>query len=466
MHETPRKNYDGKLAESVSNIQDIVKIQYDPNRIRDISPRIRPFRSDDIEEMVDLDLQSFWNVYTAYDKPIADIREELINKFSGRVETTGPDWVDILEDINTGSIVGFLMSCPTNKRPEDFISWEDSTDNGSFKNLYDKDGKRLYVATLTISPGLLKSDSNIDNLLYASLTSKALSRGYEGAFFESRLPGLKKWIQKQTGVEDPSKMNPKILDEYANQYAHLKNNINGREVFYDSLLRSFDDFGCRFTGPIRNAYQDEPSLNYGMLAEIDTPLKTKRFRRPIQILAGHAIRGALKTSYGRNKITNDPKTPLLGDNDSLEKRNFLNKHKNKIIAGALMTSAALTIRGPFEETKEQLHEVAPWLGYGLIAGEALWIGGAAMMAKGAGYNFKNALSLHKNLPDIAAKANTSPLFKSGFYANCVGAYGQTAISSYAILGKLPPSTWGIMSIVSFDLAATIAVRRAIKKGIK
>jgi hypothetical protein len=228
--------------------------------------RIRPADMTDIDAIVDVDMRSFGSVYKTYGKGEAELRTELKEKFSGRLNMVGSEWMPVLEC--DGKIVGFMTSCPTNKTPEEFESWEETTDNGTLNSTYDPDGKNVYVVTLSVLP----EGSEGKDMLFADQIGKLLRKGYSLSFFESRLPGLRQWVldNKYDGSEDALEdLNDEQKDDYANEYFEQFTEIKGKKVHQDRLIRMYERVGCQCLKVIPNAYEDEPSMNYGVMCVYD-----------------------------------------------------------------------------------------------------------------------------------------------------------------------------------------------------
>jgi hypothetical protein len=146
---------------------------------------------------------------------------------------------------------------------------------------------------------------------------------------------------------------------------------------------------------------------------------------------------------------------------------FFNKYKARLAIGATATSVAATlVTNPFEETKHQLIETAPWVGTSLIVGEAMWLGGAAIAAASLGDKIGNPIKVKEKFNAIADRANSSRLFKTGFWINTIGAIGEVTVPSVGIIANLPPQSWGVISIGLLDLGITVSVRKAIRAGIR
>jgi hypothetical protein len=125
-----------------------------------------------------------------------------------------------------------------------------------------------------------------------------------------------------------------------------------------------------------------------------------------------------------------------------------------------------TVADPFEETRGQLADAAKWVVPGVLVGEVAWIGGAAMMLAAVGSKIWNPFKIKKMMAEIAEKANDSKLFQAGFWVNTTAAVSQFGIITGGVVTELPPRSWGLAGFGIVDLAATIAVRRAIRRGIK
>lgn len=220
----------------------------------------------DIDAIVDVDIRSFDSVYSEYEQDEEQLRQELREKFIGRLEKVGSKWMPVLE--RDGEIVGFMTCSPTNKRPEDFESWEETTDNGTLKSTYDPDGKNIYVVTLSVLP----EGSDGKDMLYGDQIGKMLSAGYKQAFFESRLPGLREWVvqnklggadEKLTGLSSEDK------ESYANEYFNAYTDYKGKQVRQDKLISLYERIGCRSLKVVPDAYKDAPSLDFGVVFVYD-----------------------------------------------------------------------------------------------------------------------------------------------------------------------------------------------------
>ncbi len=142
--------------------------------------------------------------------------------------------------------------------------------------------------------------------------------------------------------------------------------------------------------------------------------------------------------------------------------NWLRRNKAKLLLGVAATSLAVTLAtDKLGEVQEQVADAAPWVGAGVVASEALFIGGAAMMASSVGEKIGNPLTVKNRIPEIAKHANESTLFKTGFVTNTIGAVGDFAVISAGVVHELPPQSWGVLGLTLTDLAGTVALRKAM-----
>ena len=148
-------------------------------------------------------------------------------------------------------------------------------------------------------------------------------------------------------------------------------------------------------------------------------------------------------------------------------REWAGKHKWQLAIGGIATSACLTFMSDSRnETLQEAADHIPAVVVGMVAMEAMWIGGAGMMAVSVGDKIKNPLKIKAQFPEIAKKANDSKLFTAGLWTNTVGAVGEFVIPAAVVCGKLPPEAWGVLGPSLVDLGITVAIRKAILQGVR
>jgi hypothetical protein len=256
---------------------------------------------EDIATVVDVDMKAFSSVYANYDKNHQELRDELIEKFTSRILRHGGDWMQVIE--KDGEICGFVNCCPTDKGPEDFESWEKTTDDGTLESAYNPNGKNVYVVSLSMLPGAASDQAQ--NMLYANQLGKVIEEGYDKVFFESRLPGLRTWVRGQCRKNDVnfSSLSEEDKQHYAEQYFKLTKMVDGKEVPVDRLIRMYVKAGNKFTRLVPNAYNDAPSMNFGAVGEYDNPLpKSIRKNWLVRKTVGKTVRLLSNSQWLMKKV--------------------------------------------------------------------------------------------------------------------------------------------------------------------
>lgn len=255
----------------------------------------------DIDALVEVDVKAFERVYSKYQMRDEELREDLHKQFSIRFQRLGGRWISLIEI--DGHPVGFMMCCPTSKRPEDFESWEDATDNGTLTTTYDPAGEYLYVVSLSVVPAASRAQGQ--DMLIMSAIGQLIETRKRSAFFESRLPGLKTWTKLESRREGRQfeKLTQSEKGNYASEYFHSTLVVSGKEVPRDPLLRLFAGVGCRFIKLVPDAYRDEPSMNFGAIGIFDNPLPAV-FRTNVMFsaIAGKAVQLAARSKRLANAL--------------------------------------------------------------------------------------------------------------------------------------------------------------------
>lgn len=243
----------------------------------------------DLPEIVDIDLRTFNKVYQGYDRDLRSMRDELLDKFAKRFDNIGGKSTPVV--LNRGKIVGFMMGCQTHREPQDFTTWEEMTDNGTLQSTYSAEGRNIYIATLSIVPE--HSSTAAKSMLFTAQVARIILNDADQAFFESRLPGLRSWAERhcrRRGVR-LGELSGVETTALAQTYLNLTHTLNGRTVPYDRLLRIYHEAGCKFVKLVAGAYQDHPSMDYGVLTVFPNPLPSwARRRRVVRNLIGGSLR--------------------------------------------------------------------------------------------------------------------------------------------------------------------------------
>jgi hypothetical protein len=241
----------------------------------------------DIERMVDKDMYDFRDVYATYSQSQEELRADLIKKFTGRFNKVGGDWIPVHEGPGP---FGFMVCCPTSKTPAQFKSWEQTTDNGTLENTYDPNGDNIYIVSLTMEG----CGQEARNRVFLNQIGKMVQGGYKLAFCESRLPGLRGWMQDQCTEHnlDFDGLSKEQQFAFAERYFRAtKTNSKGQEVPLDPMIRLYSRVGWTFDRVVPDAYVDEPSMNFGVVGVFKNPMpKLLRDNRLAKKVVGGGLR--------------------------------------------------------------------------------------------------------------------------------------------------------------------------------
>jgi hypothetical protein len=220
----------------------------------DPSVRVRHAKASDIDRLADIDLLLFDKAYGTK-KPAKD---EVVDGFSRRFNNA-KDWMFVAE-VN-GAVEGFVTAFKTNQPIEEFESWEKCTANGTLDGKVDPNGKYVYVANMTIKHEAVKLGA--EDMLLANLFANGIKDGVEYGYFISRMPHFKRWIESQELVPEKND-----TDELAGAYLNLRRD-NGKR--YDPQLSMYENYGYKMQQLVAGAFEDDASLNYGVLFKADVP---------------------------------------------------------------------------------------------------------------------------------------------------------------------------------------------------
>lgn len=264
---------------------------------------IRQSTREDIDAMVEIDMQAFSKVYAGYEATEDEQREHLREMFTGRFDMIGGKWMPVVTQRNEAGedeVVGFMHCCPTSKEPTSFVSWEETTNDGKLDTLYDPEGKNVYVVSLSMDPKV--KGQRGQNSLFMQQIGTFIGEGMDTAFFESRMPGFRGWVERRCGREgrDIETLGEDEKNTLAEEYFSATRTRKGKEVPLDPLLKVYAGAGCNLQQVLPNAYKDEPSMDYGVLCTFENPLPA--WARKSNIISG-AIGGVMKLAAKSSWIT-------------------------------------------------------------------------------------------------------------------------------------------------------------------
>lgn len=242
--------------------------------------KFRPTEQSDIPELLEIEFDRYALMYE--NNPAKKVEVEDVFR---RRQLIAKEWMVTL--VMDGRPAGFITGQPTNKKPEDFESWEKSTDNGTLERTFQPDGKNVYVVNLDVSrraTGRL----NGHYMLMANLGGKILRSGKDTIMFESRMPTFRHWVISEFagGIKAWNKLTDVEQLKVAKQYARIRIESKGKSVRYDKLLRFYEGTGFHFVKVLPNAFRDEESLDFGMLCTARNPIPGWLRVAPVNWAAG------------------------------------------------------------------------------------------------------------------------------------------------------------------------------------
>lgn len=228
---------------------------------------------EDVDRIADHDLRMFGSAY-GENLPTKDESANMMRQRLGNI-AMGGGWALVQEyekkeDEEPGQIVGFMTAFRTNKSPEEFSSWEDCTNNGTLNGSIDAHGDNVYICNIGSDPGGCREQ--MEGRMLGNITaSDAKGR----IFFESRMPNFQPWLKRQLrgGETTVDQLSTEQMTQYATEYRDAtRTDKKGRPVPYDTMLRMYVKAGARLGNVLPDAFQDERSLNYGVVCDMDIPI--------------------------------------------------------------------------------------------------------------------------------------------------------------------------------------------------
>ncbi|MCA9332124.1 hypothetical protein KC968_04270 [Candidatus Saccharibacteria bacterium] len=151
---------------------------------------------------------------------------------------------------------------------------------------------------------------------------------------------------------------------------------------------------------------------------------------------------------------------LVDGAQETQKSRNVRKWIGRSLIGLAIGSGILTVvTDKVDDARDAVVEAAPWVGAGVLASEAMFVGGAAMMAASAGQKIGNPFTIKQRYPEIVVGAGDSKVFRAGLAINTIGAFGDAAVIAAGTFHAMPPETWGIAGIAAIDGLGTLAIRK-------
>jgi hypothetical protein len=253
---------------------------------------VRHAQAGDIDRLADIDLLLFDKAYGT-DKPD---KQEVVDMLTQRFNNN-PGWMFVAE--MNGEVEGFVTAFRTDKPIEKFVSWEDSTADGTLEGRVVPDGDYVYVANMTIKHEAVENGA--EEMLLANLFANAIRDGVDYGYFVSRMPYFKRWLQKSMSDETIAGLSDEQKMALATEYSELRRDDNKRE---DAQLRMYEGFGYRLVRLVANGSKDDASLDFGVVCKADIPPQNQKLKqiKPVRVAMSKALRQIAKNPKLLNKV--------------------------------------------------------------------------------------------------------------------------------------------------------------------
>jgi hypothetical protein len=127
-----------------------------------------------------------------------------------------------------------------------------------------------------------------EGMLLANLFANGIEEGLEYGYFISRVPYFKRWL-KRSGME-PS--NAEEFQLAAEAYVNARRRDGTRR---DPELRIYEKLGYSLERTVSDAFQDDASLNFGVICKAEVPPTNKlKNIKPVRLAYATALRQLAK----------------------------------------------------------------------------------------------------------------------------------------------------------------------------
>lgn len=417
-----------------------------------VNELVRLATIDDLNALVELDLRAFRHVYRHYELTEAEMAERMERQIRRRLEMA-PEWCVVLE--RDGVLLGSLMTWPSSIPPEEFSSWEASTDGGELLVL-DSDTPWIYGVSLASLPA--GGPDVAEQLMLYGAGHLLIGGGRDLCFFEARMPGLRRWARARLGDEGLTldEVDDDIINRLAEYYYADRINVDGELVRRDPELRMYEAAGVRFERAVPAAYADYASLDYGVLALIDNPVpvafrQNKTVKRSISALL-HWVAQTPQRIARFDKVASVSSQQLI------------------LIAALLLALVSLAVT-PFGAVYDDVRSAVPWVGLGIVVSEIVLTAGIVIMASCLGISWAGSFRAARreiaafDWSTVAQELRGSALFWTGFVLSVIGGAGDGIVLIAGVGSSLPMRSWGLMVLPFLDLAVTVVIRVAIVRSV-
>lgn len=168
-------------------------------------------------------------------------------RYESRMEIFPDGFISAVED---GKTLGFTVSEIVNYEPDVKKTWDELTDNGTFKKSHNPDGDSMYVSTVVVSNDA--QGKGVGGKLVDAQKEVVKKFGLKRLFLGARIPGYDEYC-RENGDISPE------------EYIELKKETSHGLEALDPEIRFYQRQGLRVAKIIPDFEPDEPSRNYGVV---------------------------------------------------------------------------------------------------------------------------------------------------------------------------------------------------------
>lgn len=245
-------------------------------------------KTEDINGIYAVEVERYAELY----KEFPDKKAKFTRTLGKRIDIASK-WMWVLKDKD--KVLGSISAQPTDKTMDDFVSWEESTNNGTLEGTYVENGKNLYVVNLDVLREATKKGGQY--MLMSYMAAQFLENNMQYVFFESRIPGFRQWtLDNNISAEEWSNLSDNRKTEIAKEYAYATTYKNNKKIYLDRLINFYIKSGFNMYKLVENAFEDPESHNFGVIFYKKNPLPSVLRVKPLRHLVAILVRLTSKNS--------------------------------------------------------------------------------------------------------------------------------------------------------------------------
>ncbi len=174
-------------------------------------------------------------------------------RYASRLEIFPNGFISAVED---GKTKGFTVSEIVKYDPDAKKTWNELTDNGTFKKSHNLSGDSLYVSTVAV--GKDAQGRGLGGKLVGAQKEVVKRFGLKRLFLGARIPGYDEYCKEHGDIP-------------AEEYVNLKKETARGLEAVDPEIRFYERQGLRPAKIVPNFEPDEPSRDYGVVLVWENP---------------------------------------------------------------------------------------------------------------------------------------------------------------------------------------------------